>query len=357
MIAIGFWGLFPHKVLIYRSLFNTLFSKLAKECTVLKSTLLKRFHFLSALVAVVLLSAACVAPSTATEPAAEQVTIKLAENPWPASSLNVAIAKILLEEKLNYPVEVTTVDEQPQWAALASGDLHASLEVWPSGHVENVAEYIEKQKVVENGGPLGPIGKIGWFIPTYLLDEHPELATWEGFTTPEAAALFATAETGESGQFLAGDPGWVQYDADIISNLGLNFQVVTAGSEEALLSAVDAAYSREEPILFYFYKPHAIFAKYDLTEAALPTYSEECYAKQESGGIDCDYPQDVLFKIFWSELQTTAPDAYTLLKNMNYDTQTQIDMIAQVELEGKSVEETARAWVDANESVWSTWLP
>ena len=316
------------------------------------------------IVPTVLLIAACVQPAAPAAPAtggaeanAEKVMIKLAQNTWSASRLNVAIAKILLEKQLGYPVEVVDVDEQPQWASIATGDLHASLEVWPSGHADNVAEYIDAQKVVENGGPLGPVGKIGWFVPTYLLAEYPDLATWEGFTTPEAAALFATAETGDSGQFLAGDTGWVQYDADIIENLGLDFQVVTAGSEEALLSALDAAYSRQAPILFYFYKPHAAFTKYDLTEVALPAYSAECYAQADAGGIACAYPEDNLFKIFWSGLQAAAPEAYALLKNMTYDTDTQIALIAEVELNGKSVEETAQAWVDANEGVWSTWLP
>jgi len=322
----------------------------------------------SVILCCVLSMAACAAPvappattndapadATAAAPAAA-ITLKLAANPWSASQLNVAVAKVLLEEQLGHTVEIVEIDENAQWPALASGDLHASLEVWPSGHAENVAEYIETQQAVEDGGPLGVIGKIGWYIPSYLLTEHPELATWEGFTTPEAAQLFATAETGESGQFLAGDPSWVQYDADIIENLGLNFQVVTAGSEDALLAALDGAYGREEPILFYFYKPHAIFAQYELTEVQLPPYSEECYAQAESGGIACDYPQDELFKIFWAGLKEAAPDAYNLLQKMSYDTQTQIELIANVEVEGQSIEEVAKAWVEANESVWRAWL-
>jgi glycine betaine/proline transport system substrate-binding protein len=231
------------------------------------------------------------------------------------------------------------------------------LEVWPSGHADNIAEYIDNQKLVENGGLLGPVGKIGWYIPTYLLEEHPELATWEGLAVAENAALFATAETGDKGQFLAGDPSWTQYDEQIIDNLGLDFMVVTAGSEEAVLAALDAAYSRQEPILFYFYRPHAIFAKYDLTEVALPPYSEECYAKAERSGIDCDYPADDLFKIFWGGFAEAAPEAYTLLKNMNYTTEDQIGMIAAVELDGLSVEDAARAWLDANQATWQAWLP
>lgn len=159
---------------------------------------------LTTLMLLAIFVAAC-APPASQPAAAEKPVIKFAENPWSGSAVNVAVAKILLEEQMGYPVEVTTLDENAQWTALATGDLHASLEVWPSGHAENVAEYIDGQKVVENGGLLGPVGEIGWFTPKYMIDQHPELATWEGFADPELAKLYATAETGDKGQFLAGD--------------------------------------------------------------------------------------------------------------------------------------------------------
>jgi len=287
----------------------------------------------------------------------EKMTIKLVENPWTGSQVNVAVAKVLLEEQLGYPTEIVTLDENAQWPALASGDLHASLEVWPSGHADNMKKYIDEQKSVENGGLLGPVGVIGWFMPSYMLDEHPELATWEGFKDPAIGKLFSTAETGDKGQYLAGDQSWVQYDEDIINNLGLPFQVVYAGSEEALLAALDSAYSRKDPIIFYFWTPHSVFARYDMTQVELPEYSDECYAKADSGGVDCAYPSDALFKIFWSDLKNQAPDAYQLLKNFNYTTQDQIDLMAAVESDGKTPAEAAKAWVDANESVWKAWLP
>lgn len=287
----------------------------------------------------------------------ETIAIKLAVNPWSASELNVAVASILLQEELGYSVELVNVAEQAQWPAIAAGDLHVSLEVWPSGHMANVEEYIDNQGVVEDGGLLGPVGRIGWYLPSYMLNEHPELATWEGLADPEIAALFATAETGDQGQLLFGDPSWVTYEADIIENLGLNFQIVQAGSEDAIVAALDAAYSREDPILFYFWTPHSIHAKYDLTRVALPDYTDECYAAAESGDVDCDYPPDNLFKIFWPGLKDAAPDAYTLLHNMQYSTDDQISMIASVELDGNSVEDAAQAWIDNNAAVWQAWLP
>ncbi len=282
--------------------------------------------------------------------------ITLIANPWPASELNVNVAKIIIEQELGNTVEIVALDENAQWDALAAGDADASLEVWPSGHGERIAQYIDDQGVVEDGGPLGPVGEIGWFVPTYVVNEHPELATWEGYADPALAGLFATAETGSLGQFTAGDPSWVQYDADIINNLGLQLQVVTAGSEDSLLAAVSSAYERQEPVLFYFYSPHAIFNRFDLTQVELPPYSDDCYAGAESGGVACAYPQDQLMKILSPELSEKAPDVYTLLKNMNYGSDAQIAMLGSLD-EGMTVEEAAQAWVDENESVWQGWLP
>ena len=330
----------------------------------------KRGWLLALVLVMALVTAACAAPpppaseggaapeagEAAPAQAGEKITIKLAENPWTGSQVNVAVAKNILENQLGYSVEIVTIDENAQWPAIAAGDIHASLEIWPSGHAENVAQYIDSG-VVENGGLLGVIGRIGWYEPTYVVEAHPELATWEGFQDPELAKLFATAETGDKGQFLAGDPSWVQYDDQIIENLGLQLQIVYAGSEEAILAAVDSAFSRQEPILFYFWTPHSAFTRFDLTRVELPPYSDECYAKADEGGVDCDYPPDELFKILWPGLKEKAPDAYQLLKNMQYTNDDQIQMIAAVEVDGKTPDEAAQAWLDANQDVWKAWLP
>jgi glycine betaine/proline transport system substrate-binding protein len=279
-------------------------------------------------------------------------TITLVENPWPASELNVAVAEIIIEKELGNPVEVVALDENAQWDALAAGDVDASLEVWPSGHGERIAEYIGNLKSVVDGGLLGPVGEIGWFVPTYAVEANPALATWEGYMN--AAADFATAETGDLGRFLGADPSWVQYDETIIANLGLPFQVVWTGSEETLLAEVSSAYNRNEPVLFYFYSPHAIFNQLDLTQVELPAYSDECYA--DPAQIACAYPKDKLMKIFSAELEEKDAAVFQFLSNMNYGSDAQIEMLAML-ADGQTVEEAAQAWVDAHEDVWRAWLP
>ena len=281
-------------------------------------------------------------------------TITLIENPWPASELNVNVAKIIIEQELGNPVEIVSLTESAQWDAIAAGDADASLEVWPSGHGERIEEYIHNLGTVEDGGELGVLGEIDWYVPTYVAEANPALATWEGYKDPALAGEFATAETGDKGRFLAGDPSWTQYDEAIINNLGLALQKIQTGSEEALLAEVDTAYSRQEPVLFYFYSPHAIFQKYDLTRVKLPDYSDDCYA--DPAKIACAYPPDHLMKILNPDLAEKDADVYAVLSNMNYGSDAQIEMLAALD-GGSTVTEAAQAWVDAHEDVWRAWLP
>ncbi len=291
---------------------------------------------------------------------ASDEVITLAVNPWNGSAVNVAVAEQLIESEIGQTVETVEIDENATWPAINTGDISAALEMWPSGHAQNVADFIDNPDGnVANAGLLGPVGKIGWYIPTYMVEQHPELATWEGFQDPELAKLFATAETGDKGQFLGGDPSFVQYDESIIANLGLPVEVVYAGSEEAILAALDAAYSREEPILVYLWTPHSAHNKYDLTEVELPAYTDECYASAADGGADvaCDYPADELFKIVSEDLASSSPAVNTLLTKMNYTTADQIEMLAAVETDGKSIEDAAAAWIEAHPDTWKAWLP
>ena len=286
----------------------------------------------------------------------EITTIQLIANPWNGSAANIAVAQQLLEH-LGYTVEVTDLDENAQWSAINTGELHASLEVWPSGHAQNRVDFIDNPNGnVVDGGLLGPVGKIGWWMPAYMVEQYPALATWEGFQDPELAGLFSTAETGDLGQILHGDPSWVTYEQNIIDNLGLHLELVYAGSEEALLASFDAAFAREDPVLSYFWTPHSAFKTFDLVEVQLPEYTDECGAQADTGGYNCDYPADQLFKIVWAGLEEGAPAAWTLLHNFNYTTADQVSMLAAIEGEGQSVEEAAADWISANEATWSAWL-
>ena len=284
--------------------------------------------------------------------AAPKPAIRMALNDWLGAQLDDEIAQILLVEQLHYTdVELVPAGTSDQFPSVASGALHVSLEVWPSGHPDAIQQYLTDEQSIEDLGPLGPVGQVGWFIPTYVLTLHPELATWEGLKDASNVALLATSATQPQGQFLGGDPNWVAWDPQIIANLGLDFMEVYAGSEDGILSALDAAYQARGPLLFYFYEPHWAFADYDLSQVALPQYAPDCWAAQA-----CGYPPDDLFKMAWPGLADYAPDAYAFFKAFSYTTGDQTQMMAAVH-HGQTVEQAARAWIDSHEAVWRLWIP
>jgi glycine betaine/proline transport system substrate-binding protein len=293
--------------------------------------------------------------SAAEVPDNSGTTINLAISPWTGSDANVAVAQVLLEDKLGYTVKTTKIDEYAQFPALANGQLSATLEVWPSGHAKDYKKFITANAGVVDGGELGVIGQIGWWIPTYMLTDHPELATWEGLKTD--ADLFKTAESGDKGQILDGDPSYVTFDQAIADNLGLDLKVVYGGSEAAELAALDAAYQKQDPILMYFWTPHWAQQKYDLTMIQLPEVTTACEdaAANDASKYTCAYPEDDLYKAFNADLQSDAPAAFAMLSAMSYTNDDQNEIALDIN-NGMAPEDAAQKWVDANPEVWQPWV-
>jgi glycine betaine/proline transport system substrate-binding protein len=321
----------------------------------------KRAFLWSALASLALVAAACsdVSSSSAggggSVPDNSATTINFSISPWDGSAANVAVAEYLLENKLGYSVGDKDIDEYAQFKALANGDLDATLEVWPSGHAADYKKYIASDNGVVDGGPLGITGRIGWYIPTYMLQDHPELATWEGLK--QDATLFKTADSGDAGQILDGAPSYVTYDQTIADNLGLNLKVVYAGSEAAELSALDAAYQKNEPILMYFWTPHWAQSKYELTNVELPAVTPECEAAAADNVDDyaCAYPPDPLFKAFNDGLEAKAPAAFAFLSAMSYTNDDQNGIGLDIS-DGMDPLDAANKWIDANPDAWQPWV-
>ena len=286
-------------------------------------------------------------------PSGDKPTIKLVENAWTASAIDVEIAKQLIETNLGNKVEVVKIDENLQFAGLATGDLDATLEIWPSGVVPEEQKYIDDGQIV-NAGPLGAVGKIGWFVPDYVEEKFPQLKTWEGFKDPAVAKAFATAETGDKGRFLGTDPSYSQYDETIVKNLGLPLQVQFSGSEAATVAELDSRVAAKEPVVMYWWTPTAAVAKYNLKNIALPAYSKECYA--DPAKIACDYPEDVLFKAVSAKLETKDAAVAAFLKKFSLSTEDQLSMLPTVEIDKKPVADVAAEWISANQATWKAWL-
>lgn len=284
--------------------------------------------------------------------------IVLAANPWTGSAVNAYVAKVALEAA-GTPVEILDIDENSTWVGLDDGSIDAVLEVWPSGHAADYETYITGKGSVVDLGPLGPQAKIGWYVPTFVVDENPSLATWEGFQDSELAKLFSTDESGaDLGQFLMGDPSYVTFDEQIIANLELPLKYVVAGSETALITAIQKAVDEKTPLLLQFWQPHWLQSKVDLTEVKLPEVTEACTASAAAGdgGYACDYPIDQLYKAGSAKLEAKNKMAFDFLKKFQLTTDQQNEIAAMIDSDGMTPLDAATKWVEANADVVKGWM-
>lgn len=279
--------------------------------------------------------------------------ITLARNAWTASAIDVEIAKQLIEKELGNEVKLVDIDENAMFAGMESGDIDAALEIWPSGVVEEEQAFIDDGSVLDIG-KLGAVGQIGWYVPDYVLDEYPDVATWEGLKDPATAKAFATAETGDQGRFLATDPSYSQYDESIVEQLDLPFEVKYSGSEAATVAELDSKVAEKEPVVMYWWTPTAAVAKYKLKEVKLPEYTEECYADPET--VDCAYPKDDLFKAASAKLKTKDPKVFSFLEKFQLTNEDQLSMLPAVEIDKEPAEDVAAQWIKDNEATWKPWF-
>jgi glycine betaine/proline transport system substrate-binding protein len=285
--------------------------------------------------------------------------VTLNEQAWAGSTANTYIAKAVLEEDLGCQVEITKITEIPVFQAMADGKVDAVLEDWQ--HVDEYKQYIDEAGTVVMGGPLGVEGHIGWFIPQYLMDEHPEFKTWEGLKGQED--LFQTPESGDQGMFLGGDPSYVQKDKELIEALDLNFKHVTAGAEPAQVARWSQLYKQEEPVLFYWYTPQYLNQQYDLAEVKLPPRTEankDCKDDAKAGGdpeqYKCEYDITIINKLFSKEFAGSGSPAYDMLKKMKLTNEDQEQVAKAIAGDKEDPEQAGADWVADNRDKVDAWL-
>jgi glycine betaine/proline transport system substrate-binding protein len=278
--------------------------------------------------------------------------VVLNEQAWAGSTANTYIAKNVLEDKLGCEVEVTKITEIPAFQAMADGKTDAVLEDWQ--HTDQYAQYIDKAGTVVQGGPLGVEGHIGWFIPKFVMDEHPEFKTWEGLKGEEDVF---------NNEFLGGDPSYVQKDKELIEALGLDLKHVTAGAEPAQVARWSQAYKQKKPVLFYWYTPQYLNQQYDLAEVKLPPRTDankDCKDDAKEGGdpeqYKCAYDITIINKLFSKKFADSGSPAYDVLKKMKLTNEDQEKVAKAIAGDKQDPEEAGADWVKDNEAKVNQWL-
>ncbi|MGZ5372080.1 ABC transporter substrate-binding protein [Aeromicrobium sp.] len=277
-------------------------------------------------------------------------TVNMAVNPWVGYEASAHVVGNVISDKLGCTVEYKDLKEEVSWQGFAKGTVDVVIEDW--GHPELEKKYITEDKVAVDAGTQGNVGQIGWYVPPWMAKKYPDITNWKNLN--KYADLFKTSESGSKGQFLDGDPSYVTNDEALVKNLDLDFKVVYAGSEAALITGFRQAEKNKKPLIGYFYAPQWFLSEVDLVRVALPKYTEGCDA--DPAKVECDYPSTPLKKIVAKKFYDSGSDAAEVIKAFKWTNDDQ-NLVAKYIAEDKmSADEAAQKWIKANPDKVDAWV-
>ncbi|MFI1722697.1 ABC transporter substrate-binding protein [Streptomyces sp. NPDC020489] len=277
-------------------------------------------------------------------------TFNLAVNPWVGYEANAAVIAHVAEHDLGCKVTKKDLKEEIAWQGFGTGEVDAVVENW--GHEDLKKKYITGQKTAVDAGPTGNEGLIGWYVPPWLAEAHPDILDWKNLD--KYAAEFKTSESGGKGQLLDGDPSFVTNDEALVKNLQLDYKVVYAGSETALIQAFRKAQKDKEWVIGYFYEPQWFMSEVPLKKVKLPEYKAGCDADAER--IACDYPVYKLDKVVSAKFAKSGSPACDLVKNFTWSNDDQNTVAKYIAVDKMTPEAAAEKWVEANRAKVDAWL-
>nr|WP_169091232.1 glycine betaine ABC transporter substrate-binding protein [Paenibacillus sp. PL91] len=255
--------------------------------------------------------------------------VTLAYVAWDSEIASTYVVKEVLEQKLNYDVELMQVDAGPMWAGISDGSADAMVAAWlPTTHASYVSKYNGKY---EDLGPNLEGTKIGLVVPQYMdVNSIEELTDVVGETVDHT---IIGIEPG-AGLMMSTEKVMDEY------KLRDKWKLLESSSA-AMTQQLEKAYANKEPIVVTGWTPHWMFAKMDLKYLADP--------KNVYGG------DEQIHTIARKGLKEDQPEAFTFLDQFNWTPDDMAAVMIKIQ-EGESPEAAAKAWVEQNADKVEAWI-
>lgn len=245
-------------------------------------------------------------------------TIKFGLTSWSSTAAPTNIAKLLLQEA-GYEVEFVTAQQPAIFSGLKNEDLDFFMDAWlPHTEAELWSEYENDLQKVSASYTDAPLG---WVVPSYVEED----------TIPQ---LKGNAEKFDGRIVGIGSgAGITKISQEMIDNYELtNYEVVTS-SEQGMLAEAKRKMDENEPIVFMSWRPHSMFAQFDLKFLEDPQKN---------------FKADNVYVISYNGVEEKHPEAYDILSRWSMEIADLEEMMLAHEQNDTPFSELAQEWVNNN---------
>ncbi|MEK8026840.1 glycine betaine ABC transporter substrate-binding protein [Pseudaquabacterium rugosum] len=253
---------------------------------------------------------------------------------WADAMAVTHVAKVVLETRLNQPVQFVTTDIGIQYGSVARGDIDVMLCGWlPTSH----GAYVEKHKArLDDIGVIYRGGRNGWAVPAYVPES--EVASIADLARPEVKAKFNGLVQG-----IEPGGGLMQASERTLAAYGLTEAgyKLQPSSEAGMLASLTRAYPSKQWVVATVWSPHWLFQKWPMR-----------YLKDPKGVLG---GEEQIHAFGSKAFAGKFPRAHAFLQNFKME----LADVEAVQLAGetaKSYEQAAKAFVEANPDKVKAWL-
>ncbi|MBY7144943.1 glycine betaine ABC transporter substrate-binding protein [Virgibacillus sp. NKC19-3] len=252
----------------------------------------------------------------------DENTLTFGVTDWTSTVPPTKIAGKILED-MGYDIEEIDADTGSVYTGMSEGDVDIFMDSWfpaQRQYIERYSDSIESISVSYDDANSGMV------VPAYMEDinDVEDLKGNEDIVNNEMMAI------GE------GDPA-MQDMEKVIDFYDLDIEMINS-SEAAMLAAAEGEMDEGNPVLFYGWRPHSMFDKFDLKILT----NEE--ATEQEGLFDSSEIHVIANK----ELEEKAPEAFQFLSNWSISMEDMEQMIAEID-SGEDPDKVTEEWIDNNQ--------
>ena len=284
---------------------------------------------------------------------------------WQSATFMAYADKAILEG-MGCEVEIFVGETTPTIIGMSEkGTPNAAPELWVNVVKEVLDKAVAENRIVYAGLSLLDGGEEGFWVPKYMVDKHPELATMEGvLSRPD---LFPDPEDKSRGLVQGCPSGWTcqittgnLYKAFGMDAAGFNFG--DAGSAAGLDGSLAKAYERGQGWFGYYWEPSSLMGKYDMVKVdfGVPHNAAEWASCIADDG--CADPQpnawspSVVYTVTTAGLKEESPEAYAYFAKRGFKNKFMNNFLKWMGENQATGEEAADYFLKTYPEVWTAWV-
>lgn len=287
--------------------------------------------------------------------------IKFGALTWESGQFITGVLKYLTETGYGCQIDEVPGAGPALETALAQGDIEVIGEQW-MGRSPIMEDAIKAGQVEIIGDTLKGGATQGWYVPKYVMEDNPGLKNYQDL--PKFAKLFTDPEDPSHARLMNCPTGWTceVFNTRLLKNTGLDsqFNNVHPGTGAALDAEIASAFEQRKPLLFYYWQPTGLMAKYDFAPIGFPPFNADCWDDllDANGQSDCvsGFAVSQLGIAVSTPFVKAHPELAQVYKNVQFAPEDLNRAILEMSENKRSGDAQAELFLRQHPDIWRPWV-